>query len=242
MSDLTVFTFKDKKFSVLASKNWLGLSSDEENEKTEEKDSEKPNMLTLAKIQKDEVRFVLLCASIFLELLVFKLISFFKFQYDQTSTIHDQEDRQDSDSSKNISSANSSIQEIEVGQPFDKELPCNQCTATFCFVENLDEHIQQLHDNPTDENSNKVNETIDLADESEEEMRGNSPTDDSDEDLEMPKISEVYSGSEAKKKFLNPYYYAKFKRKNKKIVKPKRNFGINFPKRQNHNFTLLKKK
>ena len=79
MSDLTVFTFKDKKFSVLASKNWLGLSSDEENEKTEEKDSEKPNVLTLAKIQRDEVRFVLLCASIFLELLAFKLISFFKF-------------------------------------------------------------------------------------------------------------------------------------------------------------------
>ena len=106
----------------------------------------------------------------------------------------------------------------------------------------MDEHIQQLHDNPTDENSNEVNETIDLADESEEEMMGNSQTVDSEEDLEMPKISEVFSGSEAKKKFLNPYYYAKFKRKSKKIVKPKRDFGINLPKRQNHNFTLLKKK
>ena len=55
MSDLTVFTFKDKKFSVLASKNWLGLSSDEENDKTEEKDTEKPNVLTLEKIQNDKV-------------------------------------------------------------------------------------------------------------------------------------------------------------------------------------------
>ena len=58
MSDLTIFNFKDKKFSVLASKNWLGLSSDEENEKTEEKESEKPNVLSLAKIQNDEVSYV----------------------------------------------------------------------------------------------------------------------------------------------------------------------------------------
>ena len=107
----------------------------------------------------------------------------------------------------------------------------------------MDEHLQQLHENPTDENSNEVNETIDLADDSEEEMLGNSQAIDSEEDLEMPKIYEVFSGSEATKKFLNPFYYgAKFKRKSKKIVKPKRDFGINFPKRQNHNFTLLKKK
>ena len=155
--------------------------------------------------------------------------------------MQDQEDREELDSSKNITtSANSSIQEIEVGQTFDKELPCNHCTATFCFVENLDEHIQQLHDNPTDENSNQLNETIDLSDESEQEMVGNSQADDSEEDLEMPKITEVLSGSEVKKKFLNPFY-AKFKRKNKKIVKPKRDFGMNEPKRQNYNFTRLKK-